>query len=1007
MRTPRPAARGPLHYEVITFSFVAVLGMLVMPPLAAWIWGRRLVRGRNDPRLPERWLAYFGSLAKLGLLCASGLLVAADAAGLPLALLLLLVTAAGSFPARRALLDESWGLGSFLAFVLRFSLPLFLFWLVLAAAPAAVMATGPWQGPAAVTLAALLLLWSYSLGGALPALMRARPVESPALTDRFRQLLSRSSLPASMPPALLQAGPAGGIWAQILSVPDPRQPSVIIGRVLLDKLDADEAVALLAHNVAALEDLRRNGRIRRALRTLLLVAGAVGAVPWAMAAVPDFATAIRSFWLMLVLVIWSRSVIGEQRKIASRDRRAVELSGDPEALVRALVKAHEVANLPRRWNHDVNEAGLVASLAARIQNIRQSAGMVGQNLDEEVVLESREPGRFAILGPEQVWFLEGVTQADPDAAVVRQRAGSSRAFAYRSLAALNVKLGMDGLAVLTATTPDGQSLRLPLATASIERAQRALEIVEGKVPPRTITQAQLTSLAVMAWSFLVLAAAMAPAIPALVVAPLLLSRRRHSFAPFLAWSVVALGAGLLGLADLGGTSPEPLIGALAALVASGLLAVVARHLSRLAPTEIWRSYGLTIGMFGACALIGFPAGLNDAAAEGFALDSVQLAGPLFAAGMAVLLLARYRRRLWARGLALVLGLAVLAPVVVGTDAVRFCSQRTLFPSKGPLLGAAKQLPSWPALPPARRILEVPAGLEEVGVSADGQRVFGADPSDHGRDGERRFQIWDGEEQVEELAAVKLAFIDDRRLLAVRRDGGELFVEQPGRDGWRADLPELSSIELYADHDRFRVIGRQRDHWTLVEGAIGGSEVRSKHSDGLDRTDLGYRSAWIPSGDNDTSLSVMLDYQVSRGNALALLWHLHPRPRTSLRLDSPGLPPRTLVRTWAQVSCPQLPSGSVSFVCVASERERSWLWWVSAGNEKIESSFALPGRSQKILRSDDALAVQVEGGIVVLDGRGIRVVGTPEASGSLVAISAHAFALLEDGEDGGALTIYPR
>jgi hypothetical protein len=490
------------------------------------------------------------------------------------------------------------------------------------------------------------------------------------------------------------------------------------------------------------------------------------------------------------------------------------------------------------------------------------------------------------------------------------------------------------------------------------------------------------------------------------VAPIVLSRRRNSFAPMLGWAVVAFGAGLLGLAGADGTAAEPLLGALAALSAGAVLAAIARQVARLAPADIWRSYGLTVALLAGCALIAFPSGLNVAWATGFAFESVQIAGPLFAFAVAVLVLARYHRRLWARALALALLLAALAPAVVGADAVRFCARRALFP-------AQSLVPAWPALPPARRALAVPTGLHQVGLSADGQRVFGArrwdtlDPYDYNLDAEKRFQIWDARGHAE-VAAVALAFIDDQRLLAVRRAGSTLFVEEPGAGGWRADLPAMSSVELYADGARFRVIGQQRNHWTLVEGSIGGAETRTRETDRIWNTShVGYRSSWIPSGDNDRALSVLLDYRASYPDGLTSLWNLHPHPRTVLQLESPGVPPRSLIQTWAQVSCPQLPPGSVRFNCVASERERSWLWSINVFNEKIDGSMRLPGKFERALRSGDALAVQLEEGIIFQDRAALSTVGTPPGAGRLIALSAHAFALVQETEAAGTLTIYPR
>jgi Zn-dependent protease with chaperone function len=72
------------------------------------------------------------------------------------------------------------------------------------------------------------------------------------------------------------------------------------------------------------------------------------------------------------IALGRRAAKSQQHETES-DLRAAALCGDPEALVRGLVKLHLHARIPRRYDVDIERAASHPSLVRRIQAIRAGA----------------------------------------------------------------------------------------------------------------------------------------------------------------------------------------------------------------------------------------------------------------------------------------------------------------------------------------------------------------------------------------------------------------------------------------------------------------------------------------------------------------------------------------------------------------------------------------------------------------------------------------------------------
>src|SRR5713101_7160402 len=436
-------------------SSAVALAVVLLPGLAAWWTGRRLIPLRDDPALPERLMARRTRLAQAAGICWAGQFFLPGGALWMLAPgLLALLT--GSFASRRALFDESWGLPSYLAWALRLGVASGGFW-------------------------TLLVAWSLWFAAIFRALSGARRLDRSDLQPAFDEILARSRAKA---PGLYHAGPRGGRWVSALALPSVRGSAVLMSDTLLDLFDRDEIAAIFAHEVAHLEHYDRRRCLFMLLSQWLIVLLGVVAAPVVIHSIDlGLRSWIPGIWFFLIWLTLSMRISRHQAHEAESDRRAVELCGDGPALARALTKLHALTRLPRRWPLEMERTASHPSLARRIQAIEAAAGIPSPPLAAPVVVAGCVRDRFVILGPERIEWLDGVPPETPhETAAVREAAASARVLRYGELISLRVATaGAGGALALVAIERDGTTHSLPLREEDVGSVQAALDRVDARL----------------------------------------------------------------------------------------------------------------------------------------------------------------------------------------------------------------------------------------------------------------------------------------------------------------------------------------------------------------------------------------------------------------------------------------------------------------------------------------------------------------------------------------------
>ncbi len=457
------------------------LTALLIPAAYRWWLGRQLVRRVADPAFPElRFAQGQRFLVVLAVSVAVGLVVSSAYPVLKIVFAVLAMLVAG-FPARRKIFEETWSLPSYLWHTLRFWLALVGVWLLLALAPLLIQAAGPAGLPVAVGLAMVVLLWSHFNASVLPAILGAVELERPELDAGFAEVLSRARCGS---PRLLRAGHPGGHWVNAFALPSLRRPAVLFSNDLLAALDPAETAAIFGHEVAHLEYFDRRRTVKRALVVVALTAVLLTLV---VAFGPDSGVfrAATWVWPLAVLLFVAGLAAGNQAREHDSDVRAVELTGQAEPLITALVKIHNLMRMPRRWHADGESRQSHPSLAKRLRAIREAAGIDESDgpPDEDLVIrDADDPSLIAVLAAERLHWLRGVEAAGSlDTTELVQTAADQRSIRYRDLTDLRLDVSRKGGPYLKIVDGRGDVMRMALSGEDVERVKGRLERLDLQV----------------------------------------------------------------------------------------------------------------------------------------------------------------------------------------------------------------------------------------------------------------------------------------------------------------------------------------------------------------------------------------------------------------------------------------------------------------------------------------------------------------------------------------------
>jgi Zn-dependent protease with chaperone function len=614
-------------------AWIAAILALV-PGVTAFWWGRAAAADAADPARAERLAAMrkrtgqtFGSCAAVLLVTALGHCVWA----LPLMVFARMVA---GYYVRRTLYGETWSLAGYLSFFVRLVGASFGPWVVIAVSPGLVASwpAHPWL--AASLLTAALWAWNEFYSDAFRFVMRARPIAGGDLLARFHALAERCALPTVW---FGQVPLAGGVVANAVALPSIRRPAVVFSSCLLEQLTDNEAIGICAHEVSHLEYFKPRLR-RMSTATDGMVAIGCFLVPVLQLILPQLVSYWYFAWVPLLILAMALRARKRQENETASDLRALELTGNADALISALTKLHTTMYIARRWDPEFERQATHPSLARRIQAIRAAAGAPHPVLGGATELVDPTSSITVGLHADRLHWSEGEE--------------ISHRVAYGHLSELRIVTSASGTPKLRATTKTGQRWEMTLAPDDVARAQAALDVIDSRLAPSAARAAipesyrQIAAIATLAAatfmtqgavalaSLLALArpstATLAGAGAASLMAATLGWLAPGSDAPLLLLLVVC-GAGLLAAAyvrrhDAPRHPPGPAIGALFAAMGIAWLLLV------LGGTGAWQLHQAARNWHAAAIL---PAAVAAAVACGQNRRARVAGVPLAAAAVAV------------------------------------------------------------------------------------------------------------------------------------------------------------------------------------------------------------------------------------------------------------------------------------------------------------------------------------------------------------------------------------
>jgi Zn-dependent protease with chaperone function len=452
--------------------------LIALAPAAFSFWrGRALLHDLEDPALPERLLALQRRNTPVLVVTVVALLfVSPERMGWALPLMMIAKMLAG-YPLRRSLHSETWSVWAYLSFYLRLVVAALGFWLLVASLPTLAARAGTSDWIVAGALGAIAVAWNARYASVFRFILRTRPVDAPGILTRFSQLRTSCGLSNIK---LDQVNLRGGVFANAVALPSIRTPAVVVTDTLMARLDEDEVTAILAHEVAHLEHYNPKRLMQANISAWVLICVGVLLSPVLRLAAPGLPGFVFLFWPVVILAGLMLQLQHRQKHETESDLRAVALTGDPEALVRALTKLHAFARMPRRWEAEFERHATHPSLARRIQAIRRASGAEPQTITE--------PERFVGTDP-----AASVTFHD-DRLELHEGSSMTHAIRYQSLRELRIDVRSSAAPQLLAVDSAARRWTIPLQTGDVARAQGILDVIDGHLGKAESTEPALVPL---------------------------------------------------------------------------------------------------------------------------------------------------------------------------------------------------------------------------------------------------------------------------------------------------------------------------------------------------------------------------------------------------------------------------------------------------------------------------------------------------------------------------------
>jgi Zn-dependent protease with chaperone function len=831
-----------------------LLLLAAAPGAYAWWSGRAIRRAIDDPALPELLLARLRRIAQVTLvvIIASAFMTAPSV----FSAIALLGVLAAQYPVRRAVYGDTWPFWQYVRYTSFSWIAFGGLWLFpFIASGVVVQIVQAWMpepsnqqtmlGLALGAVAATVyLVWHRNFTHVWLALHHASPLDAARvhapLRPRFQGVLARAGARLPVHPTVYRYGVEGGRIVNAVALCSLHGRAVAMSDTLLASLDADEATAVFAHEIAHHEHhtdalLRRRRVAAFVLALLLAVVPALH-----LASAGRYGFAIDVLFLGAILAFFARGQQNHRTHETQCDLRAVDLTGDADAVIRGLAKIHALSRVPRRFSQEFERAATHPSLAHRIQAIRAHASVAEQAAGGPTVVGTTTPGVYVALDDTRSYWFDGAPADAPlDLAVLREQAASYRALAYPELGEL--RLVAETPRTLRAVDLAGRSWSVGIRDEDVGRVQAALDRVDARLGAAPVPRVATSDNTARTVAAVLLLATMLAGVFGTTTFVGFIAVFAPSAAALAAAAAMAIGSVVASLVD-----GEPLMLpydtlARAVTVAAALWAawiawrwyrntrdgrsreITSRSASR------W-SYALRIGL-----AIGVLVSVLGHATGGVSSPSALLGDPGTASASIALLgsgaaMLTARRRGWRLGGA---GLAVLSLIGIAAGTV---GDRWVTSTNGIAWTTAKLTP----------VASVPVGsdvysatLSPAGTRYLTQRYVGDGDDDVSKYG---VQMATGSVSAggptRSFTAVDAVLPNEREVLVLARvaDSLELRLERHDADSasrvaWRRNLPPLEGVKLRLDARRLRwfVHGWRIDgeghRLATISGAVDGTEVR--------------------------------------------------------------------------------------------------------------------------------------------------------------------------------------